>query len=280
MSTAFSFYNTQIVARVAKILGKGEDAARYSQLADDIRHAFNARFLDQDTAQYGNGSQAENAFPLFLDMVPEQQVEAVLKGLIANITQKSNGHLTTGVYATKYMMGALAEHEKLDVAYALLTQKDYPSWEHMLRNRTIITEHWDPTKGSSNHPAFDSVDAWLYSVLGGINVDPECPGFKHTIIRPQQLGEMTWAAAEYESIHGRIVSKWELQDDCLRMEIEVPVNTTATVHVPTSDPMGVTEAGKPAGNAEGVTLLGTEDNVAVYQVGSGQYVFAAPRVRS
>ena len=280
MSTAFCFYNTIIVSSVAKILAKDRDTRKYSQLAEDICDAFNAKYLDQQTGQYGSGSQAENAFPLFLGMVPEKQKEAVLKNLITNIMDKNNGHLTTGMFATKYMMDALIQYEKPEVAYMLLTQKDYPSWEYMIRNRTTISERWDPSIGSNNHPAFGSVDAWLYKILAGINIDLECPGFKHIIIQPRQLGDMTWASAEYKSIHGKIVSRWELKDDCLRMEIEIPVNTTATVYVPTSDPMNVTESGTPAKNAEGVTLLKTEDNAVVYQVGSGQFAFAGPFVKS
>jgi len=275
MSTGFAFYNTKIVADVARILGKDQDACKYAQLAEDIRNAFNARFLDRDTAQYGKGSQAENAFPLFLNMVPEDQVDAVLKNLISNITEKNNGHLTTGVYGTKYMMDALVELGQADLAYALVLKEGYPGWAHMLRDRTTITEKWEPTEMSSCQPPFGSVDAWLYRVLAGIALDPESPGFQHFVIRPRPMGEMPWVSAECKSIHGRIVSKWELKDGCLRMEVEIPVNTTATVHVPTSDPTSVTESGKPVGDAEGVSLLRTEDNAAVYRVGSGQYVFAA-----
>lgn len=73
------------------------------------------------------------------------------------------------------------------------------------------------------------------------------------------------------------------------MEVTVPANTIATIYVPAKDAACVAEsgplvgllrqssgqvrAGKPAGEAEGVTFLRMENNVAVYAVGSGTYRF-------
>jgi alpha-L-rhamnosidase len=45
------------------------------------------------------------------------------------------------------------------------------------------------------------------------------------------------------------------------------------VYVPTSDPNTVREGRKPAKSAEGIKFLGIEDGCAVFQVGSGEYVF-------
>jgi alpha-L-rhamnosidase len=53
--------------------------------------------------------------------------------------------------------------------------------------------------------------------------------------------------------------------------VAVPPNTTATVRVPTSDPASVTEGGRPAAQAGGVTTIGP----AVYEIGSGTYLFEA-----
>ena len=57
------------------------------------------------------------------------------------------------------------------------------------------------------------------------------------------------------------------------MEVTIPPNTTATVHIPAKDAASVTESGKPADKAEGVKFLRMENNAAVYAVGSGVYRF-------
>jgi alpha-L-rhamnosidase len=57
-------------------------------------------------------------------------------------------------------------------------------------------ERWDsfvegrgfqaPFMNSFNHYALGSVGEFMYRNLGGINVDPEQPAYKHTIIRPRR----------------------------------------------------------------------------------------------
>jgi len=57
------------------------------------------------------------------------------------------------------------------------------------------------------------------------------------------------------------------------MEVTIPANTTATVHVPTKDVAGVTESGKSADKAKCVKFLRMENGAVVFAVGSGQYHF-------
>jgi alpha-L-rhamnosidase len=60
------------------------------------------------------------------------------------------------------------------------------------------------------------------------------------------------------------------------MEVTIPANTTATIHVPTLDPAAVTESGQPVAAASGIKFLRMEGGAAVIAVGSGSYLFTAP----
>ena len=61
-------------------------------------------------------------------------------------------------------------------------------------------------------------------------------------------------------------------------KVEVPVNTTAVVRVPTGEPASVTEGGLPAAEAPGVTPLPAEPaGGARFELGSGRYAFVAAR---
>ena len=122
---------------------------------------------------------------------------------------------------------------------------------------------------------FGSVSGWFYQWLAGINCDPAQPGFKHIIIQPQPVGDLTWVKANFDSIHGRIVSNWSLQAGVLTMDITIPVNTTATVYVPTEADASVTESGQPAAKVPGIKFLGLNDGKAAYSVGSGTYKFSS-----
>ena len=59
------------------------------------------------------------------------------------------------------------------------------------------------------------------------------------------------------------------------MEVAIPPGATATVYVPATDSTAVREGGRPAKRSPGVTFLRGEGGRAVYDVGSGHYVFTA-----
>jgi alpha-L-rhamnosidase len=103
---------------------------------------------------------------------------------------------------------------------------------------------------SFNHYALGSIGAWLYRDVAGIAQAPESVGFRELVLRPRIGGGLTWAEASYESVRGRIATRWELVDGELRLDVEVPPTATAAVHVP------------KAGGEE-----------TIHRVGSGRYRF-------
>jgi alpha-L-rhamnosidase len=150
------------------------------------------------------------------------------------------------------------------------------------KGATTSWERWDTDiqdggmNGESQKILSGNLEAWLYQTLGGINYDPERPGFKHVVLRPRPVGDLTSVRASHRSLYGRIVSDWKIDGDALLWAVAVPPNTTATVYVPAKNAAQVTEGGKPAGEAEGVRLLRKEPGAAVYAVGSGTYAFRSP----
>ena len=105
--------------------------------------------------------------------------------------------------------------------------------------------------------------------------DPASPGFKHFIIRPIPGGALTNAEMKYQSPQGQIASRWTLKDGHFNLEVEVPVNATATIVLPTADTASITESGRPVATSPGVVAAGTTNGSASYKVGSGRYSFAA-----
>jgi len=101
-------------------------------------------------------------------------------------------------------------------------------------------------------------------------------GFDRIMIEPHVVGDLAWAQARYDSVRGPIASHWRIQDDRLSLEVEVPVNATAIVRVPTADPSSVTEGGRVASAATGVAPLPADAlGGARFEIGSGRYVFSA-----
>ena len=127
--------------------------------------------------------------------------------------------------------------------------------------------------GESQKILSGNLEAWMYQTLGGINYDPEHPGFKHIILHPHPVGDLTFVEASHRSMYGNIVSEWKKEGGAFLWTVAVPPNTTATVYVPANDASAVTEGNQPAGQAVGVRFLRMEGGASVYSVGSGTYAF-------
>ncbi len=278
-STAYYYKDAQIVAVAAEVLCKAEEAKQYRELASSIREAFNRKFYDANTGLYGNGSQTALSCALYQGLVEPAEKERVFHNLVAAV-EKRDWHIDTGILGAKYLLNALLENGRADVAYRIATQKDLPSWGWWLeQGATTLWEQWNGTE-SRNHIMFGDISAWFYKALAGIRPDPASPGFKHFSIRPEVVGDLTWVKAQYQSASGLIRSEWKRAGGQFTLKITVPANTTATVWVPARDVNLIRENGAPVGKAKGLTFSGNTGGVCRFEVGSGSYEFACPDTES
>ncbi len=287
LATAYFAYDTKLMAQMARAIGREEDAKQYEALFANIKAAFNREFVGVD-GRIKSDTQTAYVLALRFGLLPEAKREIAARYLVDDIVNKRKGHLSTGFLGVGYLTPTLTQTGHLDVAYRLLNNDTYPSWGYSIRQgATTIWERWDgwtETKGfqdpgmnSFNHYSLGSVGEWMYASVAGIDLDPTQPAYKHSVLHPHPGGGLTYARATYDSIHGRIISDWKLENGQFAYRITVPANTTATVYVPASTAEQVMESGKPAGKAEGVTFVRMENNCAVYEVGSGVYTFTAPQ---
>ena len=276
VGTSAFFFLTRLMGQVAALLDKPSDAEKFNALAGKILNRYNEEFFDAATGIYAEDSQTAHVIPLLFDMVPEGKDKLVEQYLIGLIS-KNNNHLNTGFIGTPLMFRLLSNTGYADLAYTMATQEDQPGWFYMLRNgATTIWEVWDAiaqVDHSRDHPAFGSIGAWYYQSLAGIQPDPEGPGFKKIIIKPDVAGDLTWAKASYRSIHGKISSDWRRDKGKFILNIEVPVNTSATVYIPADGLDSILEGKQPAAQSTHISYLKKDRNKYVFEVGSGTYQF-------
>jgi alpha-L-rhamnosidase len=283
-STAHFYHDTRIVAQAAEILGKDEDAKRYSSLAERIKEAFNQEFLDEATNQYGTGSQTSNAIPLYFGMVPPERIDAVVGNLVDDIVTSHNGHLSTGLLGTNALTWALPEHGAADVMYRIATQTTFPGWGYMVsKGATTIWEPWSGNPEdqlSTNMKMLGSVAKFFYKDLAGIS--PAGPGYRHIAIKPHIVGDLESARASIRMVRGLATVNWRKGERSIHMEVTIPVNTTAKVSVPTLawKDFTVSESGKLVWQAgefiKGVSGIADGRRIESYvtfDVGSGTYSF-------
>jgi len=261
-----------MLSRLALILGKEEEAGEYDRLAKDIRKAYVEKFLASGTGVVASGIQSMQAFALFLDMLPADERPAALAHLVRDITDKHNGHLTTGIFGTRYMLDVLSREGHTEVVHNMVNLQDFPGWGHMLeQGATTLWEHWKFSDNtfSHNHPMFGSVSQWFYNWLGGIEPAADAAGFDKFIFQPQFVDGLDWVRCTYRSVRGPITCNWKRQGDRVAMDLHVPVNTSATLILPTAGL--ITENGRAATDSRGVEEVSERDGNAKLRLGSGRY---------
>jgi alpha-L-rhamnosidase len=275
-ATAFYFKDTSILAEVAALLGRKDDAKMYRQLAGQIRAAFNRAFYNSATHQYATGSQCANSMALVMGLAAPADRRPVLDAVVADVRAHGNS-LTAGDVGYGYLLRALAEGGRSDVIFAMNNQSDKPGYGYQLKmGATSLTESWSARRANSqNHFMLGQIMEWFYHEIGGIGCDPAGPGFRKIIIAPQLVGDLTWAKTSYDSIHGRITTEWNREGAKLRLRVGIPPNTTATVLIPTKSAADVTESGHAANRSAGVKFLRMEQGRAVCAVVSGDYDFGS-----
>jgi alpha-L-rhamnosidase len=287
VSSFYYFYDVKVLAEIAGVLGKEQDAEMYSVLADAVKTAFHKEYFDPKTNSYANGTQTANTLPLFLDLVPQSLRGAVWGSLFDNVVYENNSHLTTGIIGTKYIMELLTAMNASDLAYDIATQTTYPSWGYMIENgATTLWELWQlrqgPSMNSHNHPMFGSVGAWLYKALAGINMAPGSVGYRKIRIAPQMVRDLRYAAGSVRTLRGVVFSSWSRDDRSVRLEVTIPVGSQAEILLPKFNLMNIVirEGGQVLwdgqgfhAGVEGIDKI--EESAAGFQVrvGSGRYVF-------
>ncbi|MCC6679665.1 MAG: glycoside hydrolase family 78 protein [Phycisphaeraceae bacterium] len=243
IATAYLGQVSGLLARVARVLNKHEDAVRYLSLRDKVRQAFIATFFD------GNGrltvpcpTQAGYLLALGFDMLPEKMRPAAVENLV-KLVHEADDHLRTGFLGTPLLCPVLDRFGYSDLAYTLLLRETYPSWFFSInQGATTMWERWnsyskadgfgDARMNSFNHYAYGAIGQWMYERVAGLAPDPEQPGYKHIIVRPVPGGGLTHAAAELQTLYGRAVSAWRREGADFKLQVVVPPNTSATVTLP------------------------------------------------
>ena len=258
-----------LTSKTAAALKKTEEAKLYAELAEKTRKAFHQKFYDKENGTYGKGGG--NIFALKMG-VPSDQYEKVVNAL-RNDIKANDGHLDTGIFGTQFFFEVLAENGMNDLAYEALNKETFPSFGYGLaKGATTTWENWDG-RDSQNHPMFGGGLTWFYRKLAGMNTDPDQPGYRHIIFKPQPVSALGFVTYRNNTVLGEAGISWKNKADQFIMEITVPVGSKATVVVPYGNLASLTESGSAIKQAKGVHFVSATKNSVVLEVESGNYQF-------
>ena len=256
VSYAYFAYSAELMAKMADILGKAEDAERYRKLHEDVVDEFHRRYVSDDEINISKDTQT--AYLLFLHFhlwKSERQLEMTKASLRRNI--ETNGYkLSTGFVGTGILMNTLTEYDMDDLAYRLLLQRENPSWLYSIdQGATTVWERWDSytqaegfhkhhwNMNSFNHYSYGAVAEWFYSTILGIC--PDEPGFQTVCLKPRFGGGLTWARGGTTTPRGDVRVEWKQQkDNTYKYTVVVPKNTKAKLLIKGREPITFVGNGK------------------------------------
>ena len=230
IATAYYYHLLGIMSKFAALLHEPDE---FAARAATVKAAFNHKFLNHGC--YSNNTVTANLLPLYFDMVPARERRSVMNHLTDKVAE--NGHISTGVVGTQWLMRGLSDFGRSDLAWQIASVKDYPGWGYMVEHgATTIWELWngntaDPAMNSQNHVMLlGDLLTWCFEDLAGIA--PAAPGFKSIRMQPVFPPGLDSLKASYQSPYGLIKSAWRRKKNIISWDIIVPPNVEALVRLP------------------------------------------------
>jgi len=283
IAQSFYAHSTQLLLQAARVLGKEEDINAYTALIKRIKDAYLKEYVTPN-GRLISSTQTAYVLALNFDMLPENLRAQAAERLVENIKSYDN-HLTTGFLGTPYLCHVLSRFGYDDMAYTLLLQETYPSWLYPVKmGATTIWERWDgikpdstfevPSMNSYNHYSYGAIGDWMYRKMVGLDTYEDGVGYKHSKIQPHIGGGFSSASASLETYYGKLSNSWNVENNRIIMDVEIPPNTRSSVFLPTRNRDSILENGKPIGTEKEILISGLENGYTRLELGSGTYHFS------
>jgi alpha-L-rhamnosidase len=244
VATAYFAWSARHLAKMAQVLGRDEDARHYDLLADAVRTAFVAEYLD-DTGRLSSDAQTAYSLALQFGLLPENLVAAA-GARLSELVAEADNRIATGFAGTPVVSDALTLTGHTERAYDLLLERECPSWLYAVdQGATTVWERWDSllpdgtvnpgTMTSFNHYALGAVADWMHRTIAGLRAS--APGYREIRFAPRPGGGITEATARHECPYGTVSVSWKATVDGLDVALTVPTGTTAVLDLPGADPI-------------------------------------------
>ncbi|QXT63475.1 alpha-L-rhamnosidase [Tessaracoccus palaemonis] len=232
VATAYLEHSARLLSRIAGILDKTDDAARYAMLADNVRRAWRAAFIGSD-GTIGLDRQDDYVRAISFGLLDDSEKPAAAARL-DRLVRDAGYHLGTGFLSTGALLDVLVDHGYSDTAYRVLRQDSGPSWLQQIdRGATTIWETWEgytkkgAAKASHNHYSFGVCARFLVERVAGIR--PGAAGYRHILLSPGIDSGLDHAKATVGTPHGPATISWVRTGASIEVTTTIPAGSTATL---------------------------------------------------
>lgn len=222
----------KVMKEFAAMMDDRMNEEKFARLEDAIRNELFEKFWkNPDSDLQKVNKQTLYAALLVSGVIPENEKQAVIDLLVAAVNEGENGHFTTGIFGTYFILEALSQVGLTQMVFDIVNSPEFPGWGYMVeQGATTLWETWKESDNvySNCHPMFGSVSGWFFRWLGGIQQDVNSTGYKHFYITPQTPEGLSFVKTAYKTPYGFIRSDWNIKvNGELVYRIAIPKGTTA-----------------------------------------------------
>jgi hypothetical protein len=259
---------------MAKLLGKTAEVGQFTTWAADVKKAFNAKFYDAATKKYATGSQTAMAMPLAVGLVEDANKAGVLDQLKTDIITNESA-LTAGDIGFHFLVDALTKNGSAQTVYDMNSDDKVPGYGFQLKKgATALTESWQALDSkSNNHLMLGHLTQWFFDGVGGIKQEDSSVAYKNLILAPEPILGLDKGNVSFNSPYGKVYCEWDHQYSFRVFTFQIPVNTTATVYLPTPPNKTIMESNSLLSMRREIKPLGYMNGRQVFKLGSGKYKF-------
>eukprot|EP00944_MAST-04C_sp_MAST-4C-sp1_P004731 g4731.t1 len=268
-----AFFHTlcvQYMSEIATAIGRGTDAARYSERLKANRKAYHSKFYNKTGTSccYGSGSQTNNIYALYIQAVPtkfiaDETIEALISAIqfrnksvggsrmveqtvgdeltVAPVPPWGKGpHLDMGIFGTTFVFDVLKAHDLDDLGLQILNRTDYPSFGYMIaQGSTTLWEGWTGTRNligqatSRNHIMFGGgVIRFLASQLVGLPSNAHDDGMLNISPSKWAIENMHQMSGTRDMARGRVGVAWvRTNDRSNTLELNISIPSLSAARV-------------------------------------------------
>lgn len=232
------------MTQITQLLHKSEEKIQFEKELEAAKKEFQDEYVTSNGRLVSDSQTAYAIAICFGLLTPAQQCRAGKR--LVYLVRKNNFRIGTGFAGTPFLCEALALTGHIQVAYAILLEKNCPSWLYpVTMGATTMWERWDgmlpdgsinPGEMTSfNHYAFGSIAKFLYERLAGLQRIE--PGWKKCRIAPCIGAEFSGASASHETPLGLVCCSWKTTESKdkqthLKVKVKVPPGMTCEIVLP------------------------------------------------
>lgn len=181
-------------------------------LRRELKKAFRKYLIHFPTMTVAGCCETSQAIAIQYGLFKKAERAGAFSKLLA-IIHENKDHMNVGALGARVLFHVLSEHGESELAYRMITRKDYPSYGNWIaRGATALWEDFLPPAvdaHSQNHHFFGDISSWFIQRIAGIVPNPYLEGADTVLVAPGFIRSLAYAQASYRTPSGKVTVRWE-----------------------------------------------------------------------